>query len=51
MLFLVELDNVKAGTLSTPETGRAFIEKVIFPTLTRAEELVKEKKILSGGQC
>ncbi|SRR3989442_259731 len=49
MLFLVELDHVKSGTLSTPEIGRAFIEKIIFPTLARAGQLVKEKKILSGG--
>jgi len=49
MLFLVELDHVKSGTLSTPEMVRVFIEKVIFPTLARAEQLVKEKKILSGG--
>jgi hypothetical protein len=48
-MFLVELDHVKSGTLSTPEMGRVFIEKVIFPTLARAEQLVKEEKILSGG--
>jgi hypothetical protein len=41
MLFLVELDHVKFGTLSTPETGRAFIENIIFPTLARAEQLVE----------
>ena len=49
MLFLVELDHVKSGTLSTPAMGSVFIEKVIFPTLARAGQLVKEKKILSGG--
>lgn len=49
MLFLVELDHVKSGTGFTPEMGRVFIEKIIFPTLARAEQLVKEKKILSGG--
>jgi Muconolactone delta-isomerase len=49
MLYLVELDHVKSGSLSTPEAGRAFIEGVIFPTLARAELLVKEGKILSGG--
>jgi muconolactone delta-isomerase len=48
MLFLVELDHVKAG-LSTPEAGRAFIEQVIFPTLARADQLVAEKRILAGG--
>jgi len=49
MLFLVELDHVKSGSLATPEAGRAFIEQVILPTLARAERLVAEKKILSGG--
>src|SRR5215831_7271912 len=49
MLFLIELDHVKQGTVPTPETGRAFIEQIIFPTLARAEELVKAKKILAGG--
>jgi hypothetical protein len=49
MLFLVELDHVKSGSLSTPEAGRAFIEQVILPTLARAEQLVGEKRILGGG--
>lgn len=49
MLFLVEVDHVKTGPPPTPETGRAFIEHVIFPTLARAEQLVAEKKIVSGG--
>ena len=49
MLFLVELDHVKTGPPPTPESGRAFIEQVIFPTLARAEQLAAEKKIVSGG--
>src|SRR5215467_9380765 len=49
MLFLVEIDHVRTGPPPTPETGRVFIEQVIFPTLARAEQLVKEKKILAGG--
>ena len=49
MLFLIELDHVKSGTPLTPEAGQAFIEQIIFPTLARAEELVKAKKILAGG--
>ncbi len=49
MLFLVELDRVNPGTMVTPESGRAFIKSVIFPTLARAEQLVAEKSILSGG--
>ena len=49
MLFLIELDHLKQGTPLTPEIGRAFIEQTIFPTLARAEELVKAKKILAGG--
>jgi len=35
MLFLVELDHVKSGTMLTADAGRAFIEQVIFPTLAR----------------
>ena len=49
MLFLIELDHVKQGTPLTPEIARAFIEQTIFPTLARAEELVKAKKIIAGG--
>ncbi len=49
MLFLVELDHVKSGAFLTPEAGRTFIEQVIFPTITRAEQLVAEKKIVAGG--
>ena len=49
MLFLIELDHVKQGTPLTPEIARAFIEQTIFPTLARAEELVKAKTILAGG--
>ena len=49
MLVLVELDHVKSGQLLTPEAGLTFIEKIILPTLARAEELAKEKKILAGG--
>jgi muconolactone delta-isomerase len=49
MLFLVELDHVKSGNLSTPDAGRAFIEQIILPTLARGEQLIAEKRILSGG--
>lgn len=49
MLFLVELDRVQTGNVLTPESGQAFIEQIIFPTLARAEQLVVEGKILSGG--
>jgi len=49
MLFLVELDHVKSGMTPTPEKTRAFIERIIFPTIARAEILVKEKKIVAGG--
>jgi hypothetical protein len=49
MLFLIELDHVKSGGLPTREAARSFIEQIIFPTLTRAEQLVKERKILAGG--
>ncbi len=49
MLLPIELDHVKSGSALTPDAGRAFIEHIIFPTLARAEQLVAEKKILSGG--
>ena len=49
MLFLVEIDHVKSGAPTTPEAGRAFVEQVIFPTLARAEQLITDEKILSGG--
>ena len=49
MLFLVELDHVKSGMAPPPETTRTFIEKIIFPTIARAEQLIAEKKIVAGG--
>jgi muconolactone delta-isomerase len=49
MLFLVELDHEKSTAPLTPEADRAFIERVIFPTLARAEELVAEGTIVAGG--
>ena len=49
MVFLVEIDHVKSGIPLTPDAGRAFIEKTIFPTLAQAEQLVAERKILAGG--
>jgi len=49
MLFLVELDHLKSGQPPTPEEGRTFIEQIILPTLARAEQLVKERKIVAGG--
>jgi muconolactone delta-isomerase len=49
MLFLVELDHVKPTAPIPPEAGRAFIEQIILPTLARGEQLMAEKKIVSGG--
>lgn len=49
MLFLVEMEHVKSGLTHTPESGRAFIEGIIFPTIARAEQLIAEKKIVAGG--
>jgi hypothetical protein len=49
MLFLAELDHVKSTAPTTPEAGRDFIERIIFPTIARAEQLVMEKRILGGG--
>jgi hypothetical protein len=49
MLFLVEIDYVKSGTMPTTEGGRAFVEQIVLPTLERAEQFIAEKKILAGG--
>src|SRR5215831_10236203 len=49
MLFLVELDHGRSGAPLSPEAARTFIEQIIFPTIARAEQLVDEKKIMSGG--
>jgi len=49
LLFLVELDHVKSGIPLSPEAGVSFIEQFIFPTITRAEQLVAQKKIVAGG--
>jgi hypothetical protein len=49
MLFLVEIDHVRSGTVLTPDAARTFVEQVIFPTLERARQLLAEKKIVAGG--
>jgi muconolactone delta-isomerase len=49
MRFLVELDYHKAGQPFTEDTARLFTERIIFPTLARAEELVQERRIVAGG--
>lgn len=49
MLFLVELDYVRSGQGASPEAGRAFIERIIFPTIARAERLMADGTIVSGG--
>jgi hypothetical protein len=49
MLFLVELDHVTTGAAFTRETGRAFIEEIILPTIAQAERLTAEKAIVAGG--
>src|SRR5262249_15264770 len=49
MLFLVELDHVRSGAPLSPEAARTFIEQIIFPTISRAERLTDDRKIVSGG--
>ncbi len=49
MKFLVELDHVMKSQPFTEEARRDFIENIIFPTLARAEELVQQGSIVSGG--
>ena len=49
MKFLVELDHIKTGQPFTEDTARSFIEGIIFPTLTKAEQLAQEGCIVAGG--
>lgn len=49
MKFLVELDHSMPSEPLAAEAARAFIEDIIYPTLTRGEELIKQGHILSGG--
>lgn len=49
MLFLVEIDYARTGPPPTPESGKFFIETFILPTLTKAEELSAQKRIVAGG--
>lgn len=49
MKFLVEIDHVKTGQPFTEETGRSFIEGIIYPTLDRAEQLARDGRIVAGG--
>ena len=49
MKYLVELDYHKTGQPFTEDTARIFTEHIIFPTLARAEQLVKEGRIVAGG--
>jgi muconolactone delta-isomerase len=49
MKFLVELDHPKTGQPTTEESTRGFIERIIFPTLAKAEQFVKDGLILAGG--
>ncbi len=49
MKFLVEIDHPKTGQPPTDEARHTFVEGFIFPTLARAEQLVREGRILAGG--
>ncbi len=49
MKYLVELDHPSSGQSLSNEASRAFIEKVIFPTLAQAERLFKDGHIVAGG--
>ena len=49
MKFLVELDHIKTGQPFTEDTARSFIEGIIFPTLTKAEQLAQQGCIVAGG--
>ena len=49
MRYLVEFDHHKTGQPFTEDTARAFTERIIFPTLVRAQELVQQGRIVAGG--
>src|SRR5262249_39251426 len=49
MRFLVELDPLKPMSPLTPEAARAFVERIIFPTIARPEQLIADRKIGAGG--
>jgi muconolactone delta-isomerase len=49
MLLLVEMDHAWPGEPPTAEAGRAFVERIIFPTIARAEELFSRGTIVAGG--
>lgn len=49
MKYFVEIDHPPAGRPTTADQGRAFIEQVIFPSLDRAEQHLREGRIVAGG--
>jgi len=49
MKFLIEMDHPKTGQRLNDDAARTFVEEVVFPTLDRAEALVKQGCILAGG--
>src|SRR5262245_66607149 len=49
MQYLVEMKLASSSRPTTQQEGKAFIERLIFPTLERCERLQKEGKILAGG--
>lgn len=49
MKFLIEMDHPKTGQWLNDADAHAFVEEVVFPTLDRAEALVRQGCILAGG--
>jgi hypothetical protein len=49
MVLLGELDHVKSGAMSDARGWPHVIERIIFPTVARTEQLVADAKILAGG--
>ncbi len=49
MKLLVELDHIKSGQPFTEDSVRSFIERIIYPTLDKAEQLAQEGRIVAGG--
>jgi muconolactone delta-isomerase len=47
--YLVEMKLANSSRPTSQQEGKAFIERLIFPTLDRCERLQKEGKVLAGG--
>ena len=49
MKFLVELDHIMTGQPLTEDAARSFIDRIISPTIAKAEQLAQQGLIVAGG--